>query len=190
MRHYFGYRADGSLPSLHTYHGGWPSNLDLRDANSTEEIIVGQRARMAESQPDIIGFVAFDCACDYAIGSCDCLSIAHRTMYVQDGALVSKPLTSLIKLDGATVTDGERLIRAPGTNLQFQVICPDVPDGQVLSVFNRNALLHPEQQNVLTVSGGQTPVLELTAPAQGSFGQLLFGGIQFVPARIDIVGFA
>jgi hypothetical protein len=193
MKHYFGYRANGSLASLHSYHGGWPANLDLADENSTEELVVNQRQRLADDQPDIVGYLPFICDCDGSMGTCNCLSTAHKTMYADTdgGVLVMKSLTSDIKIDGVTVADGARLIRAPGTKLQFHVVCPDVADGQVLSIFNSNALLTAEgQQHTLTVSGGQTPVLELTAPAQGSFGQLLFGGIQFVPARIDVVGFA
>jgi hypothetical protein len=111
-------------------------------------------------------------------------------MFVQNDNLIDKATTSIAKIDGSTVADGERLIRAPGTKLQFHVVCPDVPDGQVLNVHIRGALLHPEASHQMVVAGGKTPTLEITAPAQGSFGQVTFAGVHFIPARFDLVGFA
>jgi hypothetical protein len=191
MRHYFGYRADGSLGSVNTFHGGWPEDKDLRDPNSPDVTIQKQRARLAKR--DIIGFLAFDCECPSGPsgpGSCNCASFAHRTKYMKDGALVSKAGTSVMHVDGNPIADGERLIRAPGTKVIFQMVCPDVPDGQSLNVQIRSAILHPSNTHHLLVTGGKTDTLELTAPAQGAFGQVLMGGVQFIPARFDLVGFA
>jgi hypothetical protein len=190
MRHFFGYRANGALGSVHTYHGGWPLDMDLRDPNSPSELVRKQRARFAEHNPDIVGFLAFDCSCDHAQGVCECVSAAHATMYAKNGELVAKPTTTVMKVDGVTVSDGERLIRPPGTKVQFHLECPDVPDGQEVNIFIKGAILHPDLPEHLSVSGGKTASLEITAPAQGSFGQFFLGGIMFIPARFDLVGFA
>ena len=44
MKHFFGYTADGGLGSLHSYHGGWPANMNLADENSDVELVRKQLA--------------------------------------------------------------------------------------------------------------------------------------------------
>lgn len=190
MRHFFGYRADGALASMHTYQGGWPEGVDLRDPNSPHEVVRRQRANFAKDLPDIVGFAPFDCSCSHKAGVCECVSKAHATMYAKDGRLVPKPTTTRVMIDGVAIADGERLIRPPGSKVQLHVECPDVPDGQKLNMHAKGSMLHPDLPQHLTVIDGRTATLELTAPAQGAFGQLFLAGIMFSPSRFDLVGFA
>lgn len=188
MRHFFGYRADGSLGSIHTFHRGWTADRNVCDPNCTDVTVQKLRARMLAK--GISGFICYECDCPPDVGSCDCVGVAHQTSFAKDGALAAKPLTTQIKIDGSFVDHKERVPRAPGTKVTLQVITPDVDDGQKVGVFIHGAVLSLSDQHELTVTGGQTETLELTAPAQGAAGTVTIGGIQIRTLMFDLLGFA
>jgi hypothetical protein len=188
MRHYFGYRADGALGSIHTFHRGWTADRDVCDANCTDVTVQKLRARMLAK--DIVGFVCYECDCPPDKGSCDCVGVTHASSFVKDGVLVAKPLTTQVKIDGSFVDHKERVPRAPGTKVTLQIAAPDVDDGQKVGVFIHGAVLALSDQHELTVTGGVSETLELTAPAQGSAGTVMIGGIQVRTLAFDLLGFA
>ena len=189
MRHYLGYRADGSFASVHTFHGGWPVEKDLCDAETTDVVAKKLRDRMM-SESDVVGFVCVECECPSEVGSCSCASHKFSENYVKDGAMVARPVTTKMQLDGGDVENKARLARAPGTKLQFRVVAPDVPDGQTANVSIHGAVLNLEINHVLTITAGVSDEIELTAPAQGAVGSLNMGGIQVSVLSFDLVGFA
>jgi hypothetical protein len=65
-----------------------------------------------------------------------------------------------------------------------------VDDGQKVGVFIHGAVLALSDQHELTVTGGVSETLELTAPAQGSAGTVMIGGIQVRTLAFDLLGFA
>ena len=188
MMHFLGYRADGGFGSIHTFQGGWPASRDLADANSTDEFVIGARERMLVD--GIVGFIGVDCECACEAGSCSCAGTIFSLNYVKDGVMVPRPTTTKMQLDGADVADKAKLPRVPGTKMQFRVVAPDVEDGQVVTVSINGALLHLEAVHELTITGGMSPEIELTAPAQGAVDIVSVGGIQVAPLRLDIIGFA
>lgn len=189
MRHYLGYRANGSFASVHTFQGGWPLERDLCNADTTDEVTKKLRDGML-AEGEVVGFVCIDCACASEVGSCGCAGAEFAKNYVKDGVLTLRPTTTKIQLDGADVTDKARIARAPGTKVQFQLIAPDVPDGAKATVSIHKAILNLESQHELTITGGVSGTIELTAPAQGTEGRVLIGGIEVSVLMFDLVGFA
>ena len=188
MRHYFGYRVDGSLGSIHTFHGGWTDDRDVCDPNCTDVSVQGIRERMMAK--DTVGFICYECPCPSEDGSGDCCTVKHRESFAKDGVLVARALTTKIQLDGVDIADNARIARAPNTKLQFKVVAPDVPDGQKAGVFIAGSVLNLSNQHELTVTGGETETIELTAPAQGSEGEITVGGVQVRLMVFSLLGVA
>src|SRR5579862_1191028 len=110
MRHYFGYNQDGVLVSTEMMGGGWPEDHKLEHHDSPHDVVKGVRERRLLSNPEVSGFVAYECGCPTSKGSCACcVSMKHNGMVV-NGELVLKPHPAIFvdgqKLDLSATTKG------------------------------------------------------------------------------------
>lgn len=196
MRHYFGYDAEGSLVSVENYGpAGWPSTHRMDDPNCTETSVVSLRDRRAETSPEIVGWIPFDCACDASQGdllqNCGCCNAKFGESFVDVSTktLKSKPLRS-VYVDNNLVNPRDVVSKTPGAVVPFKVVCPDISDGEVVKCIQRGQVdIYPEDEWDMVVTGGTTAEVSLTAPAQGTRGILHIYGKYIRPMSFALRGF-
>jgi hypothetical protein len=188
MRHYYGYREDGALGSIHTFQCGWPDHMDLCDPDTLNEVVQKMQVRMAEQ--GMVGFVGFDCPCPSDVGSCGCTGKKHAASYVKDGELVDRPPTTSVQLDGVDVDHDSQVARTPGDKIKLRVSAPDIEDGQVATVSFVGAIINLQTQHSLTITAGLSEEVEVTVPAQGAKARVSVGGVQVSVMWFDLIGFA
>jgi len=198
MRHYFGYLADGALTSIETHTpGGWPpcdcspgceglSNPDCKHENSTT-----LRASRAKHRPDIVGYIAYDCPCPAEMKHCaGHVSVVFAENWVVDGKLTPKPVTKHY-IDGEEVTQGQTIARPPGTELEYKIASPGIPDGTKVNCSQaRSTWVAPEAEWEMVFTNGETPVKRLVVPAQGAVGMVKAAGMLARGTRFRILGWA
>lgn len=202
MRHYYGYKSDGTIGSIEVYGGGWPVCMCregckcLADPSCKMPACVSLRARRAKVNPDIIGFVLYDCPCKkedhkHCIG---CLNEFPANSYVdvQTGEAITKPLMT-VQLDGQVVEHNSVNSAPPGSKKFLTIVCPEVPDGAIVnfSVGSGGAdITAGPNEFTETVVGGTIPSVELVAPGQGAKGAIVVYGKYIRPRQIILRGWA
>jgi len=198
MRHFFGYLSDGALTSMETYNpGGWPicdcspgcpglSNPDCKNSLSTS-----LRKSRAVSRPDIVGYVLYDCPCPPEMGQCDShVSVVYGASMVVDGELVDKPMTTHY-INGEPIEADQVLSRPPGTELEYMIAAPGIPDGTKVICFQGTATwVAPEPEWEMVFTDGQTPTKTLIVPAQGALGIVTAAGSLARGIRFKVLGWA
>jgi len=192
MRHYFGYRADGTLASVETYSGGWPQGVCMADLGCDHPTVTNLRAVRAQNNPEIVGFVAYDCDCPSDEETCDCINdkFAGHCVNIETKQFVAKPTTAVF-VGGTQVLHGETVTRPPGAAVKLKVVSPDSPDGATLSFATKGPVeISLESQITLTFTHGETQEITLVAPAQGSKGTAFITGKLARPFAFSLRGFA
>jgi hypothetical protein len=192
MKHYFGYRADGSLASVETHAGGWPADRCMSDLACDHPVVTKLRAVRADSSPDIIGFIGYDCDCPSEDEVCDCLNDFFAGHYVNTSTqrFIAKPGIAVV-VGGTQIESGGVVTRAPGVSVTLKVVSPGSPDGTTLTFSTKgNVEISAEPSVTLTFTGGETQTINLVAPAQGSRGQAFIIGKLARPYSFWLRGFA
>ena len=196
MRHYFGYDINGALRSIENYGpAGWPANFRMDDPDCTADVVTSLRERRASKNPEIIGWVLFDCQCDASQGAiiadCKCCNSKFSTSYVdvQTKTLKTKPLRT-VYIDSDVVNNGDIVTRAPGTVVTLKVAA-SLPDGEIVHCVQTGQVdLTLDDEWDLTFTNGVTDTKSLTAPAQGSRGAVAISGPRIRPMSFFLRGFA
>lgn len=203
MRHFFGYRADGVLGSMETYGGGWPHcnchpNCELlADPECRKESVVSLRTRRADRNPDIVGFILYDCPCPPEDKTCEqnCINqqMAHYYVDLATKSFVAKPVTNF-HIDGQALVPDQKLDLVPGTPVNFKIVGPDVPDGETVRMGTLGQFdvfvedLDPFID--LEFQGGETSVMQLHPPPQGAKVTLVITGKYVRPQRVCVRGWS
>lgn len=182
MRHFMGYNADGVIASLESYSpGGWPSICEnctggcegLADTACKNPSVVSLRTKRADKNPEIVGFIAYDCPCPSTAFGCEGNHQNDWTnlhyVDVATGEWVKKPGVSLT-LDGQPVAGEDELInKEPGTTSIFKIIAPSVPDGEnlVLGTFGPFDIVDGPDLMTVEINNGESEDITFYAPAHG-----------------------
>lgn len=197
MRHYFGYDINGNLRSYEANGPvGWPPGQCLADTECQAIAVTSLRNSRAITDPDIIGWVPFDCSCNVANGEtirdCKCVDSKFAESYVDvpTKTLRSKPLRS-VYIDDVLIADQDVITRAPGTPVRLKVASEGAENGSTVVCAQRGpAEVALETTWEMTFLAGVTEEKVLIAPAQGSRGAVVMAGARVRPFRFFLRGFA
>ena len=196
MRHYFGYDLDGNLRSYESYGpAGWPTSHCLEDGECDEAAVSSLREMRNKQNPEIVNWVLYDCPCDPAQGdllrNCKCAGPKIAESYVDTNARVirPKPIRTVV-VDGQVVADREVVTAAPGTSVDFKVVCHGLPDGEKVKCVQKGSVdITVEDEWEMTIANGETETKTLVAPAQGTKGYIMIGGTRVRPLTFGLRGF-
>lgn len=197
MRHYFGYDIDGVLRSMETYGPtGWPSDACMADPDCAAEAALSLRASRSNKNPEIIGWVLFDCCCDPSQGCClrDCHCIgdkfAESYVDVSTKTIKAKPMRT-VYVDDVVVKSRDTITKSPGTVVTLKIVSANMPDGEKVKCVQKGVIdLALEDEWELTFTGGETDTKTLTAPSQGTKGGVHLHGRYMRPHHFLLRGFA
>ena len=202
MRHFIGYRADGTLAPLETYSpGGWPVCQCregcgcLADHTCMMDACVSLRTSRMNRNPDIVGFALYDCPCPSTEEICEtgCFNTQFANHYIDIGtkSFVAKPAISM-QIDNVGISNEEVVSRPPGNTCVFKLVGPDIPDGAEAYITTSNQVDIVEGPNrfQLFFTNGSTPEVTLYAPSQGAKSRLTISGKYIRPQWLILRGFA
>ena len=196
MKHYYGYKTDGSLYWQLNHTGGYPDGCSIDDENCTHTLSVAIRAAVEKSAASqgitLGGIVEFSCPCtieDCPEGICTCPTNKRNDAYycTINNCLVDKPTTSVL-VDGVVYVSGDSIVKVPTVPFTVKVTGAGIPDGS--TAILSQASLHPTGQHTLTFTEGVTNEVTLTAPAQGITGNIGISGVLVCPTYLSIKAFA
>ena len=204
MKHFLGYKADGTFGSIETYGpGGWPpctcspNCTLLSNPNCSYPPVVHLRDSRAKNNPEILGYYLYDCPCPTTDPVCEasCYSTFYGTHFVVNNLAVAKP-SCMIHLDSgsgfAAVADGTTVDQTPGQTVTIKVVGALVPDLEDVNVGTSGVDITPEGDDIFTLafSGGESATKVLTTPGQGLKSTLSIGGKYIRPTTIYLRGWA
>lgn len=194
MRHYFGYTITGELVTIEVYGpAGWPAGKCLANPDCNADAVTSLKASRAIKNPEVVGFIPYDCPCDGAtklIKDCKCIGRKFANSYVDvvNKTLVEKPART-VQVDGEAVEDKAVLLRPPGTILNLKVVAPGIPDGQTATFIQRGSVnLLDADELTLTFTGGESNTVTLLTPPAGLRGDLWLGGRMVRPFSMGVRG--
>ncbi len=194
MRHFLSYDTNGKLLGIHTYvHqpsqlGGWPADYDLENPASTNENVTAWKNGL--KTPGIDGFVLYECPCSPTMKTCSCPSDRFADSYLDNGDLTPRPASGLL-IDNGPVSTGSTIDSPPGTIMKLKVTCAGAPDGSSVTIAQSPfvQVLDTSDATVdLAITSGETPEINLTAPAQGMCADLRIGGDHVQQMSLKIRG--
>lgn len=197
MRHYFGYDARGNLVSTEMMAGGFPKDCALDEKICAHPIANQIKAIRAKENPEVVGFIAYDCECESgdSTATCPCVGVKRDRGRVVEGKLVDKP-APMVYIDGAImVLNGDPIVKAPGSSLMLQFGLPGVETGEVVLVNASRSVtltlaLNNKTASTFTVENGKTAPIKITMPAQGLSGCIMVLGETIAPLRLTFTAFA
>lgn len=201
MKHFLGYRSNGTIASVETYSpGGWPDCNCCEDCECLAspgcmmEACVSLRAKRADRNPDIVGYIAYDCPCPKTESICNlgCYNTFSAVNYVDVSTKTAKPKpTSVMQLDDIDVVADSTVSRPPGTAAEFKLVGPDIPDGSVVDVLTKGPadITEGPNQLQLTFTGGVTDSVTFYSPGQGVKVMVSVSGKFIRPRTFQFRGF-
>jgi len=192
MRQYFGYKEDGTLYSMEMVGGGFPVECDLENPDSKHPHAVWIRKEREKSDPEIIGFICYDCQCPQGGPGCDCHVKKKFNSLAVDNKLVEKSDLGVL-VDGKEIAykNGEATVyKNPGEKLILK-LTGNTDDSIVMSMVGSISVykLFPDIVS-LSMTGGITEGLTLVAPGQGLTGTVVFNSAKFKRLKLYVKGFA
>lgn len=182
MRHFVGYGADGTPLSYESYSpGGWASICEncnggcdgLADTSCSNPSVVSLRNKRAEKNPEIVGFIVYDCPCPTTEFGCN---VGHTSdwanlHYINPDAKqwIEKPGVQ-VYLDGEEIVENGVVIdRSPGATATLKIVGPEVPNGSKLVIGTSGPVDIIDGPDIfdVEVNDGQSEEITFIAPAQG-----------------------
>jgi hypothetical protein len=196
MRHFFGYDINGSLRSIETYGpAGWPKDHCLINPACNKAAVLSLKEDRAGKNPDIVGWVLFDCGCDVAAGrlvrDCKCVTNRFSNSYVDMTVKTLKPKpTRSVYIDGVLINDKDVVTKNPGAAIKLKIVSADMETGQIVECGQKGPVdVAPEATWQMTFSSGETEEKTLTAPAQGTKAVVFMAGTRVRPFMFTLRGF-
>jgi hypothetical protein len=193
MRHFFGYKDDGTLFIQIVHTGGHANDCNIDDPDCTHELAqtirVSAQAAADNNGVTLQGIVEYICPCPSSMAICNCVPAKRANAYYCpiNACLVDKPDTQVV-VDGVTMTNLAELIRPPGSLFTVKVLGETINDGETVEL--RQAYLHPTTTHTLTFTNGVSAELTLTVPAQGLTGFFNVWGKYVSPIIVYVKAFA
>ena len=197
MRHFLGYKSDGTFGSIETHGGGWPEckcQPDckcLADDNCVNSVCSSLRENRARNNPELIGYYLYDCACPAAAENCSCYNEFLPGHYLDIPSLTAVEKVDVDVLLGGVVVENMAIYDAPpGTAVSMQVVGDQLPDNSIVDVFIISSvdITKGDKQLQLAAMSGQTTPIVLTAPAQGARGTFIVQGKYIKSQRVSLRG--
>lgn len=189
MRYFLGYDASGKFVTLEIYNpDGFPLDCDLDCDHPTHEYAVMLKNMRAEANPEVIGFVAYECG--HSSGQINGILPACRKFHcsyfdIEEGIIKDKPqielhLNGVKKLTICDTCVGEvQEIRAePNQIAKLKFVSNEIPDGASIHLDGSiSAILSLDEpvQNLVFIDG-ETPEVDYLVPMTGMASSLELSG--------------
>jgi len=179
MRHFFYTNSEGRLLGTTIKHGGYSDDHDLSDPGCSHPDVI-RLLKHAATVEGFDRFVEYVCPCSSSDVDCPC---AHNKVieFYAEGSVLRPKSALLVLIDGVDIgpVSASPVVRTPGATVVLK-LAADVPDGSqiVLQMGGKASIM--ADGLTLTFAGGETPEVNLTAPALGMTGRVIGIGSKFV----------
>jgi len=155
--------------------------------------VASLRKRRSANNPEVVGFIAYDCPCSSALKRCDenhCSSwLADNYVDVDTKTWAAKPAIT-VQIDGSDTPPDTVVSKTPITTVAFKVVGSGVPDGATVTVNTKGPvdITDGPDEFELTFTDGQTDTVSLIVPGHGIKGRIVLHGKYSRPTLVYLRG--